>query len=86
MCKRQCPSPKAPNSAPTRSKRCSTRVARDTRLNRDVALKLLPGGKFTGPERRARFIQEASALNHSNIVTIHEINEDAGPGARSRAR
>ncbi|MBM3752963.1 MAG: hypothetical protein FJW38_03185 [Acidobacteria bacterium] len=55
--------------------------ARDTRLDRTVAIKLLPDGKLAGADRRARFIQEAkaaSALNHPNIVTIHEINEDAG--------
>jgi len=55
--------------------------ARDTRLDRTVAIKLLPDGKLADADRRARFIQEAkaaSALNHPNIVTIHEINEDAG--------
>ena len=55
--------------------------ARDSRLDRIVAIKLLPDGKLADASRRARFIQEAkaaSALNHPNIVTIHEINEDAG--------
>src|SRR5947209_7653506 len=52
--------------------------ARDTRLNRLVAIKLLPQSKMVDPDRRARFIQEAraaSTLNHPNIVTIHEIVE-----------
>jgi tetratricopeptide (TPR) repeat protein len=57
-------------------------VAEDTKLERKVALKLLPA-KFTqDADRVRRFIQEAkaaSALNHPNIITIHEISEaDAG--------
>src|SRR5678810_1177536 len=50
--------------------------ARDTRLNRFVALKLLPPERMTDEARRQRFVQEAqaaSALNHPNIVTIHDI-------------
>jgi serine/threonine protein kinase/Tol biopolymer transport system component len=53
-------------------------LARDTRLNRPVAIKLLPASFINDPERVRRFQQEAraaSALNHPNIVTIHEVGE-----------
>src|SRR5262245_18703669 len=49
---------------------------RDLLLDRQVALNVLPADKIANSERRRRFIQEAkaaSALNHPNIVTIHEI-------------
>lgn len=55
--------------------------ARDTHLNRVVAIKVLPADKVSDPERRQRFSQEAraaSALNHPNIVTIHDIRSDGG--------
>jgi serine/threonine protein kinase len=55
--------------------------ARDTRLERFVALKLLPTAKTADPERRRRFVQEArsaSALNHPNIVTIYDIDRADG--------
>ena len=55
--------------------------ARDTRLNRFVAIKVLPADKLGDAERRRRFIQEAqaaSALNHPNILTIHEISSENG--------
>ena len=51
--------------------------AQDTRLGRIVAIKILPPDKIVDHDRRLRFIQEAkaaSALNHPNIVTIHEID------------
>src|SRR5271154_6158781 len=51
-------------------------TARDSRLNRIVAVKVLAPGRTRDPERRRRFIQEAqaaSALNHPNIITIHDI-------------
>src|SRR5947207_9712919 len=54
---------------------------RDTRLNRDVALKVLPHDLVADPERRARFVQEAqaaSALEHPHIAVIHEIDEVDG--------
>src|SRR6185369_8561454 len=50
--------------------------AQDTRLNRFVAVKILTSASAGDPERRRRFIQEAqaaSALNHPNIITIHDI-------------
>ena len=55
--------------------------ARDTRLDRFVALKFLPAAKMSDPERKRRFVQEAkaaSALNHPNIITIYDIGQ-AGP-------
>jgi serine/threonine protein kinase len=55
--------------------------ARDTQLDRTVAIKVLPADKVADPERRRRFVQEAraaSALNHRHIVTIHDIRSDAG--------
>src|SRR5580692_9695218 len=54
--------------------------AQDTRLNRFVPIKVLSGPNSGDPERRRRFIQEAqaaSALNHPNIITIHDIVSEA---------
>jgi eukaryotic-like serine/threonine-protein kinase len=56
--------------------------ARDTRLERFVALKLLAASKTADPARRQRFVQEAraaSALNHPRIITIYEIDRSDGP-------
>ena len=53
--------------------------AQDTRLNRFVAIKVLTSDTAGDPERRRRFLQEAqaaSALNHPNIITIHDIAND----------
>ena len=55
--------------------------ARDTRLNRDVALKVLPENVSQDPDRRSRFEREAqllAALNHSNIAAIYGIEETDG--------
>ncbi len=52
--------------------------ARDSRLNRDVALKILPSSFSTDAERLQRFAQEsraAAALNHPNILSIYDIGE-----------
>jgi serine/threonine protein kinase len=53
--------------------------AEDTKLKRTVALKFLPHGLHANEAERARFLQEAqaaSALNHPNICTIHDIAEE----------
>ena len=50
--------------------------ARDSRLGRDVAIKVLPQAVATDPERLARLEREArsvAGLNHPNIVTLHSI-------------
>jgi len=55
--------------------------AKDTHLGRLVAIKFLPPERVASPERKRRFIQEAraaSALNHPNIVTIHDIAFEEG--------
>src|SRR5688572_8669964 len=55
--------------------------ATDTRLNRDVALKVLPPELVTDPDRRERFVREAraaSALEHPNIAVIHDIGDADG--------
>jgi serine/threonine protein kinase/Flp pilus assembly protein TadD len=55
--------------------------ARDLKLDRLVALKILPPEQMANPRRRARFAGEAkaaSALNHPNIITIYEIETVGG--------
>ncbi len=55
--------------------------AKDTKLDRIVALKFLPQELTQDDEAKERFIQEAktaAALNHPNITVIHEIDEDEG--------
>jgi serine/threonine protein kinase/Tol biopolymer transport system component len=55
--------------------------ARDLRLRRDVAVKVLPAVVSTDPERLRRFEQEAmaaAALNHPNILAVHQLGTYAG--------
>jgi serine/threonine protein kinase len=55
--------------------------ARDTRLGRDVAIKILPRAFTDDPDRLARFEREArvlASLNHPNIATIHGIEDPDG--------
>ncbi len=55
--------------------------AKDTRLGREVALKILPESFTRDPDRLRRFEQEAravAALNHPNILAIHDIGERNG--------
>jgi serine/threonine protein kinase len=58
-------------------------LANDTRLDREVAIKVLPREVLSDPERLARFEREAkavSALNHPNIVTLYEVgSSEFGP-------
>src|ERR1051325_11600133 len=56
-------------------------LARDTELDRHVALKILPDAFAADPGRMQRFLQEAkaaSALKHPNVATIYEIDEAGG--------
>ncbi len=61
--------------------------ARDTRLDRSVAIKILPSDVGADPDRRARFEREARALariEHPNILAVHDVGRDAAassPGA-----
>ncbi len=53
--------------------------ARDVRLEREVAIKVLPAEVAADPERLRRFEQEAraaSALNHPNVVTVHDVGRE----------
>src|ERR1700680_203442 len=55
--------------------------ARDARLNRSVAVKILPLEVSQDPQRRLRFEQEAralGALNHPNIVSVYDIGQQDG--------
>src|ERR1700757_4744209 len=55
--------------------------ARDTRLDRAVAVKILPAHLSSNPEARHRFEREAraiSSLNHPNICTLHDIGHQYG--------
>src|SRR5712691_8667156 len=55
--------------------------ARDPRLKRDIAIKVLPADVTSSPDRLVRFEREATTvagLNHPNIVVLHSIEEDGG--------
>jgi tetratricopeptide (TPR) repeat protein len=55
--------------------------ARDTRLGRDVAVKVLPASLASEPERRQRFEQEARAeavINHPNVLIVHDVGTHDG--------
>jgi serine/threonine protein kinase/TolB-like protein/Tfp pilus assembly protein PilF len=56
-------------------------LAQDTKLDRKVALKILPTEVASNPDRMSRFVQEAkaaAALNHPNIAHVYEIDEIGG--------
>src|SRR5947209_8068193 len=58
--------------------------AHDARLNRDVAIKVLPASFVADPARMARFSREAqvlAALSHSNIAAIYGLEESGGAPA-----
>ncbi len=55
--------------------------ALDAKLNRHIAIKLLPAELNDDPERRRRFMREArsaAAVSHANIATFHEVDEIEG--------
>ncbi len=56
-------------------------LARDPRLKRDIAIKVLPADVTSSPDRLARLEREATTvagLNHPNIVVLHSVEEDGG--------
>jgi TolB-like protein/tetratricopeptide (TPR) repeat protein/predicted Ser/Thr protein kinase len=56
-------------------------LAEDPTLGRRVAVKVLPPGFAADPDRRSRLLHEAraaSALNHPNILTVHDLGEESG--------
>ena len=58
--------------------------ARDTRLDRTVAIKVLPPEFNADPERRARFEREAktiAGLSHPHICTLHDVGEHPSTGS-----
>ena len=63
--------------------------ARDERLDRDVAVKVLPETVASNPERLARFEREAKALariEHPNILSIHDFGSEPSGDAATRPR
>ena len=62
-------------------------LAHDTRLGRDIALKILPDAYAADPDRLARFTREAqllASLNHPNIAAIYGLEEADPPGGSGR--
>src|SRR2546427_13192813 len=58
-------------------------LAREVRLDRSVAIKLLPPSKASDPKLRERFLREArtaAKLSHPNIIPIHAVEEIGGFG------
>ena len=58
--------------------------ARDTKLGREIALKVLPAELAADEDRRRRFLHEAravAALNHPNIVTLYAVEQEKQRGA-----
>src|SRR2546428_8097464 len=56
-------------------------LARDERLQRDVAIKILPAGMLADDTARTRFCKEAlalSRLNHPNVATVHDFDTAVG--------
>ncbi len=75
------PTRSSASSAPAGWARCGGRV--DTRLDREVAIKVLPEGLVDDPERRARFEREAkvlASLNHPNIATLYGLERRSTAG------
>jgi serine/threonine protein kinase len=63
---------------------CEVFRARDAKLNRDVALEVLPAAFMLDPDRLARFRREAqllASLNHQNIGAIYGLDESSGEQA-----
>jgi serine/threonine protein kinase len=61
-------------------------LAADTKLNREVAIKVLPDALSDDPDYLARFTREAqvlASLNHPKIATIHGVEDRALGGART---
>jgi serine/threonine protein kinase len=62
--------------------------ARDTRLGREVALKIISDGAVLDRERLRRFEQEArlaGSLNHPNLVVVHDVGSEGGAFPSDRA-
>ncbi len=62
--------------------------ARDIRLDREVAVKVLPDAFAQEPNRRARFEREAkavAALSHPNILAIHDVGSHEGVSGNARS-